>query len=115
LEFEMKHWALLSIALAQLLALPALAKTPYDGTWDVAVQTKAGTCESLARYRLFVQDGRIFGPGDVSGRVTNDGYVRVSINGSHANGQLDSRSGSGRWNAASAGAPCSGKWKATRE
>lgn len=111
----MKHRALSLVCLISLQAAPALAKTPYDGTWDVAVQTKAGSCELLARVRLVVQDGRVSGPGDVSGHVTNDGYVRVSMNGSHANGQLDSRRGSGRWNAASAGAPCSGNWKAIRE
>ena len=114
-DFGMKYSAALLILLAQFFVVPAFAKTPYDGTWEVAVVTKAGTCESQARYRLTVQDGRVFGPGDVSGRVTNDGYVRVSIGGSHANGQLESRVGSGRWNAASSGAPCSGKWTAIRE
>ena len=78
----MNYSAAILILLAQFFVAPAFAKTPYDGTWEVAVVTKAGTCESLARYRLTVQDGKVFGPGDVSGRVTNDGYVRVSIGGS---------------------------------
>jgi hypothetical protein len=111
----MKHSALSLIPLAQLLVIPASAKTPFDGTWDVAVLTRAGSCDSSAHYRLTVQDGKVFGPGDVSGHVTSDGYVRVSISGSYANGQLDGQIGSGRWNAASSGAPCSGRWNATKE
>jgi hypothetical protein len=111
----MKNTALTLIALAQLIVAPASAKTPFDGTWDVAVVTHTGRCESSTHYQLTVQDGKVFGPGDISGHVTNDGYVRVSISGSYANGQLDGRSGSGRWNAASTGAPCSGNWKATRQ
>jgi hypothetical protein len=111
----MKYSAFPWISMAPLLSVPASAKTPFDGTWDVAVVTKAGSCDSSVRYRLTVQDGKVFGPGDVAGHVTDDGYVRVSIRGSYANGQLGGRAGSGRWNAASSGAPCSGRWTATRE
>jgi hypothetical protein len=107
----MRTSALSLMALAQLLVVPAWAQAPFDGTWDVAVMSKAGSCESSVHYQVTVQDGKIFGPGDVSWRVTSDGYVRVSINGSYANGQLDGRAGSGRWSAPS----CSGRWKATRE
>jgi hypothetical protein len=103
------------IALTPLLVATASAKTPFDGTWDVAVVTKTGSCESSAHYRLTVEDGKVFGPGDISGHVTSDGYVRASIGGSFANGQLDLKSGSGRWNAASSGAPCSGRWNAIKE
>ncbi len=110
----MNYLALSAIALTPLVFAPASAKTLFDGTWDVAVVTKAGSCQS-SHYRVTVQDGRVLGPGDVSGRVTSDGYVRASIGGSHANGQLELRNGSGRWNAASSGAACSGQWKATKE
>jgi hypothetical protein len=115
LEFGMRYAALWLIAFAPLSIAPALAKTSFDGTWDVAVVTKTGSCDSSSHYRLTVHDGKVFGSGDVSGRVTEDGYVRVSLGGSYANGQLDGRIGSGRWNAASSGAPCSGRWKATRQ
>src|SRR4051794_41895698 len=85
----MKHSAAFLILLAQFFVVPAFAKTPYDGTWEVAVVTKAGSCESQARYRLTVQDGKDFGPGDVSGRVKNAGHVRASLGGSHAKGQVE--------------------------
>jgi hypothetical protein len=111
----MKDTALPLIALAQLIVAPASAQTPFDGTWDVAVMTNTGRCEASAHYFLTVQDGKVFGPGYISGHVSRDGYVRISIGGSYANGQLDGRSGSGRWNAASSGAPCSGHWRATRQ
>jgi len=114
-EFGMRYAAFWLIAFAQFLIAPAQAKTPFDGTWDVAVVTQAGSCDSSSHYRLTVHDGKVFGSGDVSGRVTDDGYVRVSLGGSYANGQLEGRSGSGRWNAASSGAPCSGRWRATRQ
>jgi hypothetical protein len=115
MEFGMNYATLSLLMLAaQLIVTPASAKTPFDGSWDVAVETRTGSCEASTHYRLTVRDGRVSGAGDVSGRVTEDGYVRVSLGGSYANGQLDGRSGSGRWNAASAGAPCSGRWRATR-
>lgn len=111
----MKYSAFLLISIAPLLVVPASAKTPFDGTWDVAVVTRTGSCDSSAHYRLTVQNGRVFGPGDVTGHVSSGGYVRASISGSFANGQLDGSVGSGRWNAASSGVPCSGRWKAARE
>jgi hypothetical protein len=41
--------------------------------------------------------------------------VKVSINGAYANGQLSGNSGSGKWNGASAGVACSGRWEASRQ
>jgi hypothetical protein len=98
-----------------LLAGPSLAGTPYDGVWDVTIETKAGSCESSAQYRLTVQDGKISGPADIAGTVAHEGMVKVTLNGAYAFGQLDGKVGSGRWNAASAGKPCSGRWQATKE
>jgi hypothetical protein len=97
------------------LALPAVAQSAYDGVWDVTVETRAGSCEATTHYRLTVQDGKVSGPADIAGTVAHEGMVKVSINGAYANGQLIGKAGSGRWNAASAGKPCSGHWEATKE
>ena len=56
-----------------LLAGPALAGTPYDGVWDVTVETRAGSCDPSAQYRLTVQDGKISGPADIAGTVAHEG------------------------------------------
>jgi hypothetical protein len=58
----MKASALSLMALAQLLVGPASAKTPFDGTWDVAIVSKAGSCESSVHYRVTVEDGRVLDP-----------------------------------------------------
>jgi hypothetical protein len=58
------------LLLAQSLPCTSRAQMPYDGDWDVTVETKAGSCE---------------------------------------------QAGSGKWNAASAGKTCSGRWEATKE
>ena len=52
---------------------------------------------------------------NVSGSIGREGLVRVSINGAYANGQLSGNTGSGKWNGASAGIPCSGRWQASRQ
>jgi hypothetical protein len=39
----------------------------------------------------------------------------VSISGAFANGQLSGSAGSGKWNGASGGIPCSGRWEASRQ
>jgi hypothetical protein len=101
---------------ATLAAAPAIAQTPYDGLWSVTIVTKSGSCEPQTRSTLTVTDGRVSAPGaDVTGSIGREGLVRVSIAGAYANGQLNGNAGSGKWNGASAGIPCSGRWEASRQ
>lgn len=101
---------------AALTAAPASAQQPYDGLWNVTVVTKTGSCEPSSSSTVNVIDGKISAQGAaISGTVGSGGLVRVSINGAYANGQLSGNSGSGKWNGASAGVPCSGRWEASRQ
>jgi hypothetical protein len=103
------------VAAAGLAAAPAIAQTPYDGLWNVTIVTKTGSCES-ARSTLTVADGKVSAAGaDVTGSIGREGLVRVSIGGAYANGHLIGNAGSGKWNGASAGIPCSGHWEASRQ
>jgi len=108
---------LAAIASAMTIAAgPAGAQTPYDGQWSVTIVTKSGNCEPTAQYPLTVTDGKITAPGaDISGRVGPAGLVKVSFQGAYANGQLSGNAGSGKWNGASGGIPCSGHWQASRQ
>ena len=97
-------------------AAPAFAGNDYDGLWTVTVVTKAGSCEPSTSSTLTVTDGKVSAAGAaISGSVGREGLVRVSINGAYANGQLSGKTGSGKWNGASAGVPCSGRWEASRQ
>lgn len=97
-------------------AMPALAQQPYDGTWNVTIVTKSGSCEPTASSTLTVTEGKISAAGaNVSGSIGREGLVRVSINGAYANGQVNGNAGSGKWNGASGGIPCSGRWEASRQ
>jgi type 1 fimbria pilin len=108
--------ALFAFTLAASAAAPALAQQPYDGVWRVTIVTKSGSCEPTASSTLTVSEGKISASGaDVSGSIGREGFVKVSINGAYANGQLNGNAGSGKWNGASAGIPCSGKWEASRQ
>ena len=101
---------------AGLVAAPAAAQTPYDGLWSVTVVTKSGSCEPSTSSVLTVTDGKVSAAGaDVTGSVGREGLVRVSIHGAYANGQLNGNAGSGKWNGASTGVPCSGRWQASRQ
>ena len=101
-------------AVAGLAVAPASAQQPYDGLWQVTVVTKSGSCDAQTTSTVNVADGKISG-GPVSGSVGSGGLVKVSINGAYANGQLSGNSGSGKWNGASAGVACSGRWEASRQ
>jgi hypothetical protein len=105
----------LSFVAAALVAGPAFAQTPYDGLWNVTIQTRAGSCEPSTQYPLTVLDGRVTGAGDASGSIGRQGLVRVSVRGAYANGQLIGNAGSGKWNGASGGIACSGRWEALRQ
>jgi len=97
-------------------AAPAFAGQPFDGQWNVTVVTKSGNCEPSTSSTLTISEGRISAPdAAISGTIGREGLVRVSINGAYANGQLSGNSGSGKWNGASAGVPCSGRWEASRQ
>jgi hypothetical protein len=113
------HTLLFAFALASAAALacaPASAQSPYDGSWNVTIVTKAGSCEPTAHYPLTVNDGKVSAAGaDVTGSVGREGMVRVSIGGAYANGYLSGNAGSGKWNGASGGIPCSGRWEASRQ
>ena len=98
-----------------LFAAPAIAQTDYDGVWSVTVITRTGSCQQTTSYPLVVADGNVSGAADLSGSVGRNGVVRASLKGAHASGQLSGNAGSGRWNSASAGMPCSGRWSATRQ
>ncbi|WP_454628259.1 hypothetical protein [Bradyrhizobium cenepequi] len=101
---------------AALFSAPVSAQQPYDGLWQVTVVTKTGSCEPSTSSTVTVAEGQISAPGAaISGKVGREGLVRVSINGAYANGQLSGNSGSGKWNGASAGVPCSGRWEASRQ
>ena len=105
-----------AFAAAALATAPAIAQQPYDGLWQVTVVTKTGSCDAKTASTVTVSEGKITGSGaPVSGTVSSGGLVRVSINGAYANGQLSGNSGSGKWNGASAGVPCSGRWEASRQ
>src|ERR1700743_275293 len=98
------------------LSTPAFAQQPYDGTWNVTIVTNSGSCEPTASSTLTVTDGKISAAGaNVSGSIGREGLVRVSINGAYANVQLSGNAGSGKWNGASGGIPCSGRWEASRQ
>ena len=104
------------VAAATTSATTALAQQPFDGTWNVTIVTKTGSCDPTASSTLTVTDGKISAAGaNVSGSIGREGLVRVSINGAYANGQLSGNAGSGKWNGASGGIPCSGRWEASRQ
>ena len=104
------------LGLATSATTSALAQQPFDGTWNVTIVTKTGSCEPTASSTLTVADGKISAAGaNVSGSIGREGLVRVSINGAYANGQVSGNAGSGKWNGASGGIPCSGRWEASRQ
>ena len=104
------------LAVAGLATAPASAQQPYDGLWQVTVVTKTGSCDAQTTSTLTVTGGKVSSSGaPISGSVGSGGLVRVSINGAYANGQLSGNAGSGKWNGASAGIPCSGRWEASRQ
>lgn len=107
-------FALIAASAVTLAAAPVSAQQPYDGLWQVTVVTKNGSCDAHTTSTVSVSDGKISG-GPVSGTVGSGGLVRVSINGAYAAGQLSGNSGSGKWNGASSGVPCSGRWEASRQ
>jgi hypothetical protein len=102
-------------------ASPALARTPYDGTWSVSIITDAGACDRGYRYAVKIVDGRVSydDPNfDINGVVNARGQVTVSIragqNEAHGSGRLSGDYGEGSWSGSTPTQSCSGHWEAER-
>ena len=110
-----------TLATASLVAPTASsARTPYDGNWSVVLVTDQGDCDRSYRYGLQIINGQLVYVGDpsvqISGRVANNGAIRVSLQygdqGGSAVGRLTRTAGGGNWSSPSLG--CAGRWSAER-
>ena len=116
MRFDRIGTVFFALILTGAASAPCFAQQPYDGIWNVTIMTHSGSCEPSATSTVTVTEGKISGAGaSVSGSIGREGLVRVSINGAYANGQLSGNAGSGKWNGASGGIPCSGRWEASRQ
>ena len=121
-EFARK--SLRTLALATLTAatayaaIPAQAKTNFDGHWSVVIITEKGTCDRSYRYPVKISDGTVGYAGeaafDIQGRVGPNGKVTVTVargdKRANGSGTLSADSGGGQWT----GGECSGTWQAER-
>ena len=116
---------LLSTLVLLAAAAPGSARSTqsgFDGRWSVVIMTDAGTCDRSYRYGLVVSHGRISYEGDssvtISGGVDPRGRLSVSLrygqSAAQGSGRLSRSDGEGRWQGASPGSRCSGRWLAER-
>jgi acyl dehydratase len=98
----------------------AAARSPYDGTWNLTVQTLRGMCDPTYNFQVNIANGIVTHPNLVrfSGVVSSGGRVRasVTVQDKHASGsgRLTRTTGSGRWAGYSGSDRCSGNWYAQR-
>ena len=99
-------------------AMPAQAKTNFDGNWSVVIVTEKGTCDRSYRYPVKISDGTVGYAGeasfDIQGRVNPNGKVTVTVSRgdrrASGSGTLTATAGGGSWT----GGECSGTWQAER-
>ncbi len=112
----------IAIALGFAASTDSQARTIYDGTWSVQVSGRTQGCMGSARYRLYIQNGRIGyagGEASVSGRVSRNGAVsvRIATSGGQSGfgkGRLSRSSGSGTFRGHSSSGLCAGTWVGER-
>lgn len=112
--------AVLALA-ASALATPVLAASErHNGTWAVELVTESGLCSARYNYAVAIRDGEVrpvsaSGGAHVSGRVSPDGTVGITVAGAGGSGtgtgHLSGARGSGTWTVSSL---CSGRWTARR-
>jgi len=104
---------------------PAPTASPamnFDGRWSVVIITDSGSCDRAYRYGVRISGGRIYYDGDtaavINGQVDVRGNVVVNLRygqaGASGSGHLTESDGEGRWQGASSGSSCSGRWEAER-
>lgn len=100
----------------------AYARSPYDGSWSVLINTRGGACPPSVRYGLEISNGEVMNPApgqaQVHGRVNSGGGVQVSVSagGQYAigSGRLGRINGGGVWRGQGTAGSCVGNWVAQR-
>ncbi len=103
-------------------AVPAFARTKYDGKWSVLILTRRGACEPAIRYGVEIANGIVSSTDSdaatVRGRVGSTGAVSVSVRSgsewARGSGRLDITHGSGAWEGQGTSGTCHGAWVAQR-
>jgi hypothetical protein len=120
---QMIRTSVLAAICAAAVTSVAVARTIYDGEWSVLIVTESGGCDRAYRYGVQISDGVVVyqggGPIVLTGRVANNGTVRVNVSGGDrraaGSGRLSRNAGQGSWsgNSSSSGT-CAGYWTAER-
>jgi hypothetical protein len=117
----MKHFSLLSMTAAVLLATPAAAATSnYDGAWSLTFVTQQGACDPTYNFSVNISNGFVSHPNLVRlrGKVARSGLVHASVvvQDKYANGsgKLTKNSGRGTWSGHAGAARCAGYWTAQK-
>ncbi len=117
----MKHFSLIHMTAAVLLATPAAAATPnYDGAWSLTFVTRQGACEPTYNFSVNISNGLVSHPNLVKfrGKVTRSGLVHASVavqdKYAAGSGKLTKNSGSGTWSGHAGAARCFGFWTAEK-
>ena len=101
----------------------AMARSAYDGQWSVLIVTEKGSCDRAYRYGIEISNGQVLyqggGPINLTGRVANNGSVRVMVSAGDrravGQGRLSRNVGRGNWSGNSSGSGgCTGYWEAER-
>jgi len=94
----------------------------FDGPWSVVVVTRSGPCDQTYRYGLMIKGSSVTylggGAVSVSGHVSPNGAVSVSVStgnqSAHGSGRLSNGSGGGTWSGRGPSGTCSGTWSASQ-
>ena len=103
-------------------AMPAHARTDFDGAWSILIVTREGPCEASLRYGVKVAGGTVINDGSaiasVQGRVSPRGAVRVLVRSgsqwANGSGYLSKSHGNGVWRGQGTSGTCVGTWVAGR-
>ncbi|MFL6799418.1 MAG: hypothetical protein ACJ8F3_18630 [Xanthobacteraceae bacterium] len=93
---------------------------PFDGSWSVSIFTRSGACDPSFRTAVTISNGVVYGGGaaNISGRVSPNGAVSVSVSGpqgsASGSGRLSRNSGGGSWRGRGSQGGCAGTWSAAR-
>ena len=118
----MKMPLLWMTAMACFMALTstALARSPYDGSWDLVFVTQRGACDPAYDFTVNVSNGNVTHPNllKFTGYVARSGAVRASVTVhdkyASGSGRLSGASGRGTWSGHAGSSRCAGYWTARR-